>query len=88
MKDFFISIMDKILAQNIYFVGALGLGTLLTLLIIAIVILILTFKRSKLFGKIVRSIFLVIMIPETIYVIYWFVVFIQLQTGGITQIPV
>ena len=88
MKDFFISIMDKILAQNLYFVGALGLGTLLTFLIIAIVILVLTFKKSKLFGKIVRSIFLVIMIPETIYVIYWFVVFIQLQTGGITQIPV
>ena len=88
MKDFFISIMDKILAQNIYFVGALGLGTLLTFLIIAIVILVLTFKKSKLFGKIVRSIFLTIMIPETIYVIYWFVVFIQLQTGGITQIPV
>ena len=88
MKDFFISIMDKILAQNLYFVGALGLGTLLAFLIIAIVILVLTFKKSKLFGKIIRSIFLVIMIPETIYVIYWFVVFIQLQTGGITQIPV
>lgn len=87
MKNFIISLLDRLLEQNIYFVGSLGLGVLITFLIISIIVLVLTFKKSKTVGKIFKAIFILILTPETLYAFYWFTVFLGMATEKIDTLP-
>ena len=81
-------IFNKILEQNIFFIGAFALGLLLLCIIISIIFLASTFYKTKNLGKIIRIIFLAILVPEMIYILYWFGIFLGMLTGDISQFPI
>ena len=82
------SIFNKILEQNIFFIGARALGLLLLCMIISIIFLASTFYETKKSGKIIRIIFLTVLVPEMIYILYWFGIFLGMLTGDISRFPI
>ena len=80
-------LVNFILEQDIYYVAALGLIILASILGLGVIILAGTFFRCKLFGKIVHIIFLCLLIPEVSYLIYWIMLLVQVENGTISELP-
>ena len=80
-------IVNFILEQDIYYVAALGLIMLASVLVLGIIILAGTLFKRSVFGKVVHIIFLLLLIPEASYLIYWITILIQMETGTINNLP-
>ena len=87
MKEKLINLLYLLLEQDIYTVGAILLAIASTIFIIAILYMLITFKKSLKSVKIFKSILLLIMIPELAYMIYWIYIFIQIENGDLIDLP-